>query len=283
MTDFQNIHREDKAVLITGASSGIGRAMALWYGRHQPHTTLILTARSLERLTQVKDDLLALGVENIELIPLDLAKKDGPEKLFAAVKSLNVRVTSLINNAGAGVVGLFEDNDPAVIRSVIELGVVSHTLLVRLFIPDLISTGGQILQVSSSGAFQPGPYTAVYYATKAYVQSFSEALAYELKGKGVGVSILCPGAVASDFSRRAGKADVKGALTPEQVADYALPRFLKKRRLIVPGLMNRWLIRGSKLLPPQFLAKIVAGIQSKLVKQNPSQEMEARKGIDEQS
>ena len=88
--------------------------------------------------------------------------------------------------------------------------------------------------------------------------------------------------MASDFSRRAGKADVKGALTPEQVADYALPRFLKTP-FDRSGLMNRWLIRGSKLLPPQFLAKIVAGIQSKLVKQNPSQEMEARKGIDEQS
>jgi len=263
--DLQNIYRRGDVVLITGASSGIGRAIALWYGHHRPGTTLILTARSKPRLIELKTELTALGVADVHLISIDLASATGPKELYAAVKTLNLQITGLINNAGAGVMGRFANTDPAAIANVVDLGVRSHSLVVRLFLPDLLATAGRLLQVSSSGAFQPGPYTAVYYATKAYVQSFSEAIAYELKHSGVTVSILCPGAVASNFSRRAGKADVKGAMSPAQVADYTMPRFLKGRRHIVPGLMNRWLIRGSKILPARLLARIVSGIQSKLV------------------
>jgi short-subunit dehydrogenase len=181
------------------------------------------------------------------------------------IHAAGYRVSILINNAGCGACGLFGSVPVAEHRQVICLGALALTELTHLCLPDLQACQGRILQLSSTGAFQPGPYTAVYYATKSYVHSFSLALAHELKPSGVSVSILCPGAVATGFSRTAGKRDVAGAMRPEQVAAYAAPRLMKRRKLLIPGLQNKLVIFFSKFLPGSWTAAMVAAIQKPLL------------------
>ncbi len=255
-----------ETVLITGASSGIGRAMAFWFARHRPTDLLILSGRDEERLAEVAAELRTAGGCEILFFVADLAERGGAKHLFEAVKNQGLTVSILINNAGANRAGLLRQLTPETISSLLALNVEAPTLLTKLFLPDLTAHRGKLLWVSSTGAYQPGPYTAVYYAAKAYAQSLAEALHYE-EGQAVQVSTLCPGTVHSNFSRRSGKTDLPGGLSPEFVADFALPRFLKGKKRIIPGFKNRLAIFFSKFLPAGLLARTVAAIQAPLLRE----------------
>lgn len=254
-----------ETVLITGATSGIGEAIVYWFANHRPWDTLIITGRSAERLTEIKNELTLAGVF-VHTILADLSSPNGASDLIQAVREYELRPSILINNAGLGASGRFSDVPWEKLESIIAVNIAALTRLTHLLLPDLAEQKGRILQLSSTGAFQPGPYTAVYYASKAYVHSLSLALANEYKGSGLSVSILCPGAVSSEFSERSGKRDIKGALTPTAVADYACPRLMKRKKLIIPGLQNKLAIFFTKLLPGSWSANIVARIQKPLLK-----------------
>jgi hypothetical protein len=255
-----------QTVLITGASSGIGAALARACAAED--ASLVLTARNEQRLSELAADLGTLGAGQVRKIAFDLAQPGGAALLVDQLARDAQTVDILVNNAGAGKSGPVIGSTTAGNSGMIELNIVALTELSRAFAEQMVRRGrGQILNVASTGAYQPGPYTAVYYASKAYVHSFTLALAKELAGTGVSVSLLCPGATATEFSSRAGKADLELAMPAATVAQAALHGLLKHQRLIIPGWSNRVTIVLSKLLPGHWLAAVVAHIQKPLLRQ----------------
>ncbi len=258
-------HPAYETALITGASSGIGAALAHVLSDHCQH--LILVARNEQRLNQLAYDIKSRTPCAVSIITADLSLPDAADTLFLAVQRRQLTVDLLINNAGAGQSGEVITQTSAEQAALIALNITTLTHLSRLFAARMVKQGhGIILNIASTGAYQPGPYTAVYYAAKAYVHSFSLALDRELKGTGVHISLLCPGATATEFSQRAGKKDIENAMSPEKVAQIALQGLAAKRKLIIPGWGNRLVIVLSKILPGSLLAAFVAKIQKPLIR-----------------
>lgn len=194
---------ERRTALITGASMGLGLELARLFAadRHD----VVLVARSADRLRTLADELtLAHGV-NARVEAADLTDPAAPRALYDRLAADGVRVDFLVNNAGFGSNGRFVDLDRARELDQVQVNVTALTDLTHLFAKDMVARGfGRVLNVASSAGFQPGPYMAVYYATKAYVVSFSEAVAHELRGTGVTVTAHCPGATATEFAGKAG-------------------------------------------------------------------------------
>jgi short-subunit dehydrogenase len=258
------ISLKGQTALVTGASSGIGAAIARELARQGVH--LILVARSRPPLEQLASEIRDVCPVAVCVLTQDLAEPDAARSLQQTLDEQNLKVDLLINNAGAGKSGPFLDLPLSEVEAQIQLNLLALTELCQLFAAPMVRRGyGQILNVASTGAYQPGPYTAVYYAAKAYVHSFSLALARELCGTGVTVTLLCPGATATDFSRRAGKKDLANAMPPAKVARAAVRGLLSRRRLVIPGFANRVVITASKVLPGHWLAAIVARIQQPLL------------------
>ncbi len=250
-------------VLITGASTGIGKELALCFARNGH--SVVLVARSENKLCDLSEMIAKRHHVQVVVIPKDLTAIHAPKEIFAELLNQNIQLDVLINNAGAGRSGLFKDNDQSHNNQMIDLNIRSLTALTHLAVHHMRRHGGgKILNVASTGSYQPGPYIAVYYATKAYVLSFTQALRKELKGSGITVSALCPGSTATEFSKRAGKADIKGAMSPHKVAETAYKGINKNKSVIIPGLLNKIFILASKLLPGTISASIVARIQRKL-------------------
>lgn len=250
-------------VLITGASTGIGKELAVEFARHGHH--LVLVARSAERLSALSKSISEQYHVRVIVIPKDLTSADAPKDIFDQLSHQHIRLDVLINNAGSGQCGLFENIDQAKNEQMIDLNIRALTALTQLAVHHMRSYGGgKILNVASTGAYQPGPYIAVYYATKAYVLSFTQALRKELKDSGLTASALCPGSTATEFSQRAGKADIRGAMAPQKVAIKAYKGLNIGKAVIIPGFMNKVFIFASKLLPGSLSAAIVARIQRKL-------------------
>src|ERR1700687_5397122 len=185
-------------VLITGASGGIGYELAKLFARD--HHDLVLVARSADKLGQVAAELQVHGV-TVKTIVLDLALPVAPKFLYDQLQRENVAIDILINNAGFGAFGEFAQMPEEEILGQIQLNITALTLLTRLFLPSMVQRrAGKIMNVASPADFQPGPLMAVYYATKAYVLSFSEAIADELRNSGVTVTALCPGPTETGFA-----------------------------------------------------------------------------------
>src|SRR5271167_2160473 len=193
---------ERKTALITGASFGIGLELARIFARESYN--LILVARSADKLRQLASELEKSHGTRSLILATDLTEPGAPAYVLDQTTRADLQVDVLVNNAGFGQYGLFAENDLEDCLRQIQLNVTTLTHLTRLYLPAMIErkTGG-ILNVASTAAFQPGPLMAVYFATKAYVLHFSEALANELHGKGVTVSCLCPGPTATEFQKRA--------------------------------------------------------------------------------
>lgn len=186
--------------LITGASSGIGRELPRIHARNGGD--LVLVARSEARLKEVADELRAQHHAHVTVIAKDLGAHEAPAEIYRAVKAAGVEVDYLVNNAGFGGRGAFHERRWEDDLSMIQLNVVALTALTRLFLPDFVARkSGKVLNVSSTAGLMPGPLQAVYYATKAYVTSFSNAVAIELEGTGVTVTALQPGATETEFSK----------------------------------------------------------------------------------
>lgn len=245
--------------LITGATSGIGLALAEEFARHGH--SLILVGRNKTKLDLVTEKLKA-DFPNVSILPLvqDLSTLDAGESLFRQVQKQQRTVDILVNNAGIGFVGKYEDIPMEKEASMMITNMLTVASLCKYFIPMLKQHNGAILNVASNGAFHPGPYTANYYATKAYVLHLSQALRLELKPDHVQVSTLCPGATVSDFCRKAGKAQIKGSMSAAQVARIAYRQFMRHKAVIIPGIQNHL----SMIAPRALRSRIVGFTQKRL-------------------
>lgn len=234
-----------ETVLITGASSGIGYELAKVFAFHKYN--LILVSRKIEKLNKLADDLKNQYNIKVNVIAEDLSEADAAKKVFDKVISMQLQVDILVNNAGIGEVGLFHETEVSKDSEMIQLNIGTLTVMTKLFSREMVKRKkGKILNVGSTGSFAPGPYIAVYYATKAYVLSFSEALNIELKPYNITVTALCPGAVKTNFSKNAGKRDAAVAMEAKVVAEAAYKGLIKNKKVVVPGLMNKILIRLPK-------------------------------------
>ncbi|WP_055667553.1 SDR family NAD(P)-dependent oxidoreductase [Desnuesiella massiliensis] len=246
-------------VLITGASSGIGKEIAMLFGKNDYN--LVLTARRNEALLQIKKELSSYGID-VKIFSGDLSDIKIIEELKEKIEAWDMKIDILINNAGIGKTDYFLDYDFSKDLEMINLNIMALTYMTKIFAKYMINNGGgKIINVASTGAYQPGPLISVYYATKAYVLSFSEALAFEFKDKGVDIKILCPGATKTEFSNRAGKVDIKNAMEAKEVAVFLYKSLNSKSTVLIPGVFNKISIYSSKLLPRKFLSKTVFKIQ----------------------
>lgn len=251
-------------VLITGASSGIGLEMARIFAKKGYH--LCLVARSIERLTALQKELQASCDIDVSLCIQDLSMPNAAQKIYAQFASKPIDI--LVNNAGFGDYGLFHHSDLTKAHNMCQVNMIALTELTHLFLPQMLERAqGKILNVGSMAGFQPGPFMSVYYATKAYVLSFSEALSNELKNTGVTVSVLCPGPTHTGFAKVARfKSDrlFKGLPTDDayQVAIRGIDGLFKNKVIIVPGWMQRFTTFLPRLLPRFLVRNIVQTIQT---------------------
>jgi short-subunit dehydrogenase len=249
-----------KTALITGASSGIGKALAYQFAKDGYH--LVLAARSVARMQAVADDLQKQFNVVVTVIGADLETHDGAAQLHAEVKARGIVLSALVNNAGYGAYGEFKDSALAPELTMMQLNMTTVVVLTKLFLPDLLATRGYILNTASTAAFQPGPYMAVYYASKSFVLSFSEAIASELEGTGVTVTALCPGPTASGFQDKANlgnSALVKGKKLPtsEEVAALGYRAMQRGQRVYIPGFMNWAMAQSMRITPRNLATKVV--------------------------
>jgi short-subunit dehydrogenase len=247
--------------LITGASGGIGYELAKLFAKDRHN--LVLVARSEAKLEQFADDLRRRFEISVKTVALNLATPNAPRLLFDKLRGDGIRADILVNNAGYGKLGEFAEVQVEESLGQIQLNVTALTHLARLFLePMLERRSGKILNVASTAGFQPGPLMAVYYASKAYVISFSEALASDLAGKGVTVTCLCPGPTATDFASRAGndRSRLFKQLRPMDAKTVALKGYhglMAGKTLVIPGLRN-WLLAESVRVSPRKLVTAVS-------------------------
>ena len=247
-------------VLISGASGGIGYELAKLFARD--HHNLILVARSADKLRQVAAELQTTGVQ-VKTVSLDLGELPAPKFLFDQLQREGVAVDILVNNAGFGAHGDFATMPDDQILGQINLNITALTELTRLFLPPMIARRkGRIMNVASTAGFQPGPLMAVYYATKAYVISFSEAIANELRDSGVTVTCFCPGATHTGFATRAGNDKSRlfkqlGAMSADKVALDGYRALMEGRTLAISGAHN-WLVAQSTRLAPRKMVTAIS-------------------------
>lgn len=249
-----------ETVLITGASSGIGLELAKCFAADG--SRLVLIARNETTLEQLSSELQQKYKIQTIVLPADLSLPEAPKQIFEKLAAQKVAVDVLVNNAGFGLHGEFLELPLQRQLEIIKVNVMALTELTGLFLPAMVQRkGGGILNVGSVAGFVAGPRLAVYYASKAFVQSFSEALAEELNGTGVSVTSLCPGPTESNFSAvaRGDKVRVAQAkkMPTEVVARYGHFAFRHKKVVAVPGLQNRFLIFLTRLLPRSAVRKAV--------------------------
>jgi short-subunit dehydrogenase len=225
--------------LITGASAGIGAELARVFAEHGHE--LALVARREHRLMELADEIAAAGQPRPHVLRIDLEQPGAVTLLAAELIARDLEPANVVNNAGFGLVGQATRLDRSEQLAMIDLNVRALTELSLAFTDSVARHGGGILNVASLAAFLPGPGMAVYYASKAYVLSFTEALHHELKGRGVRVTALCPGPVATEFQARAGlqKENRMLALSAARVARIGYRGFMRGDRVVVAGMRNR--------------------------------------------
>lgn len=243
-------------VLITGGTSGIGFELAKNFTR-DGYGVIIVSANS-ERLHKAKQKLEDEFNTTVLTYRQDMGEIGAAVQLYRRTKEDNLSISILVNNAGIGLVGSTDKIDLHQDESMLILNVINLVELCKLYIADMYrQRKGRILNVSSTGAFQPGPYTSTYFASKAFVLSYSRAIRYEAKGKGVQVCTLCPGATNTNFFAREGTKMPQSAMTAEEVAGYAYKRFMKNKDITVPGFTNRII----KWIPVKLRMIIVANMK----------------------
>jgi uncharacterized protein len=254
-----------KTALITGASGGIGYELARIHAENGGD--LVLVARNKEKLDELKKELEENHGISVYTIQKDLSLHGAAYDVYNKVNDLNIEVDYLINNAGFGDVKHFVRTDWPKQEKMINLNITTLTHLSRLFLPDMISRGsGRILNVASVAAFVPGPTMSVYFASKAFVLSFSEAVAEEVRGKGITVTALCPGPTESDFHTVAHDGDItkdRKMPTSREVARYGYRAMMKGRVVAVPGFDNKFLLALIWFLPKRIIVRIVRRIQER--------------------
>lgn len=235
------MQRKKSMVLVTGGSSGIGLALAKKFVKEG--YDIVLTASGKEHLVQARSLLKRINPKSrIKLICEDLSVNGAAERVYQKTVQQGLAIDILVNNAGIGMVGEAVSNDRKREEEMLQVNIQALTQLCAYFLKDMYQRGqGKVLNVASVGAFMPGPYTAAYYASKAYVASYSRALRYEAVEKGVQVCTVYPGTARTQFFKRAGTSTPFWAMSPDNVAKAAYRGLMKNREMIVPGIINRFL------------------------------------------
>ena len=245
--------------LITGASTGIGYELAKLFAKDRHN--LILVARDEGKLETAKNELSKCNVE-VKILSLDLSKSEDIQGLFNYVEMNKLNVDILVNNAGIGTFGDFSEIEWVKEEALIDINIKVLTKLTKYFLPKIIECkNGGILNVASTAAFCSGPRMAAYYASKAYVLNLTEAIYEECKDSGIRISCLCPGPVKTTFQDKAGikksESAKKYLMDAEEVAKVSYKDFKKGKLIIIPGMKNKLLVIGNKLLPRRISRKII--------------------------
>ena len=250
-----------RRALVTGSSSGIGRGMAHRLAREG--FDLVLVARRAPMLEELAREIGPAA--KVEIVPADLCDRDAPARIAEAVGPRGVDV--LVNNAGGGWIGAFDGAPLARQLEIVDLNVRALVELTHRVLPGMKERRwGRIAQVASVAGFLPGPLASVYYASKAFVVSHSEALRHELAGTGVSISLVCPGPVATEFQRSSGVRGNVGdrvSMSAEAVAEAAVDGLLAQRFLVVPGASNAAVVALSRIVPNRLLASLVSRMQER--------------------
>jgi short-subunit dehydrogenase len=250
----------NKTALITGASFGIGLELARIFAREGYN--LVLVARTVDRLRQLASEVEKNHGTRSLILAVDLTEPGASAYVLDQTTRANLQIEVLVNNAGFGQYGKFAENDLEECLRQIQLNVTTLTHLTRLYLPAMIERKhGKVLNVASTAAFQPGPLMSVYFATKAYVLHFSEALANELKGTGVSVTCLCPGATTTEFHKRANATGMQllrfGSMDANVVAEDGYRALMAGKPVVISGFKN-WLLAQSVRLSPRRLVTAIA-------------------------
>lgn len=249
--------------LVTGASSGLGVEFARLFAADKHD--LVLVARRLDRLDALAKELAAQHGIRVETIGADLMDPAAPKAIADEVIARGLTIEFLVNNAGFGLAGRFHENDATRERGMIEVNCTALTMLCHAFLPAMVKRGsGRILNVASTAAFQPGPFMSTYYASKAYVSTWSQAMSYELRGTGVTCTLSCPGATATEFGKVSAMEGSRlfrmGTMRADVVAREAYRAMHAGRRLVVHGLRNKLSWLSVALTPNAILMPIVASM-----------------------
>lgn len=251
---------QKRTALITGGSGGIGLELAKVFARNG--FDIVLVARSRDTLEAAAGQLEGQHDVKVHVFAADLRRREAPEAILDFLTNENISVEVLVNNAGFGLRGEFADTDVTRELEMIQVNIAALTHLTKLFLPQMIKRkSGRILNVASTAAFQPGPLMAVYYASKAYVLSFSEAIAEELRDSGVTVTALCPGPTRTDFAATAEVGDSRlfslfGVADASGVAEFGFQAMMQGKRVAIPGLRNKIVAEVNRISPRILTAKV---------------------------
>lgn len=245
--------------LITGASMGIGYELAKLFAKDKRN--LILISRNILKLQDVKNELSKFNVD-IKILALDLKNSEDIQDLFNYIEANKLNINILVNNAGIGTFGDFNNIEWKSEEALIDINIKALTKLTKYFLPKVVKEKeGGILNVASTAAFCSGPRMATYYASKAYVLNLTEAIYEEYKETGIKISCLCPGPVKTSFQDKAGikksKSAKKYLMDAEEVAKICYKDFYKRKVIIIPGFKNKLLVMGNKLLPRSISREII--------------------------
>lgn len=255
----------DETVLITGASSGIGLELARLFAADD--SNLVLVARREDRLRALADELKSEFGVDVFILPKDLSEMNAPKEIFDTLQKDNIQIDVVVNNAGFGTRGAVVEIDADTQIDMIQVNVVALTHLTRLFLPGIIERGrGGILNVGSLAGFQPGPNLAVYYATKAYVLSFTEALSEEINNPDIKITCLAPGPVRTEFGS---KSDLDDSLLfklslmdAEPVVKAGYEGFRKGKVIVLPGFKQKIIPFLLRFTPRFLVRKIVKALNA---------------------
>jgi len=263
---MNNHEGKSRTALITGATSGIGYELSKVFAKNGYN--LVLVARNGQKLEQVASEISQQSAVKTYLIPKDLAVVSSPNEIFDELRNKSINIDVLINNAGFNEYGHFIETNLENELQMLQVNIVSLTHLTKLFLPGMVEKNyGKILNVGSTGSFAPGPLNAVYCATKAYVLSFSEAIASELKDTKVTVTALCPGATKTQFAKRAKIENIKifqgNVMEARDVAETGYRAMIEGKTSIVVGCMNKLTIFSLRFMPRNVVANVAKNMMSK--------------------
>ncbi|MEK3687040.1 SDR family NAD(P)-dependent oxidoreductase [Paenibacillus sp. FSL R10-2736] len=250
-----------QTVLITGATGGIGYELAEVFAEN--NNNLVLIARNQTRLLEIKQLFEKKYKIKVFILGKDLSEKDAAVEIYQTIKQQKITVNVLVNNAGFGDFGEFHKTDWQKQYEMVQVNIIALMQLTRLFVPEMISLNhGKIMNVASTAAFPPGPWMSVYYASKAFVLSFSESIAQELKHTEVAVTVLCPGPTETGFVEKADLNDSKlfksnNIADAKSVAVYGYKKLNKKVIIAIPGLGNKITAWGQRFVPRSLVRKIM--------------------------
>ncbi len=265
-TDGSKPSERGSAVVVTGGSRGIGLAIARRFAK--AGHTIVLVARHREALDAAAAELRTKSGVRVVTLALDVTEPDAPHRIDAALEANGLACDVLVNNAGIGLSGRFDDHSHEKIEALLALNVTALTRLMRHVLPQMRARGrGGVLNIASLGGYVPGPHQAVYYASKAYVISLSEAVASELAGTGVRVAVVAPGPVATGFHEAMGAESARyrawlPQMTPERVARSAYRGLKLGRSVIVPGFLNTAAAYALRALPHPIAVTLVGWLLS---------------------